>query len=215
MLKRAIDIVVSATALVVLSGLMLIVALLVRMVLGAPMLFTQDRPGRGGQIFKLYKFRTMHNANGPDGQPLADHERASAFGNRLRALSLDELPQLWNVLKGDMSLVGPRPLLVVYLNRYTPEQARRHEVRPGITGLAQVSGRNNLPWEERLGLDVRYVDQQSLWVDLKIMMKTAQRLIKPEGVNQEGHAVGGEMFLGSAANTEINRDDDGRLKEVA
>lgn len=196
--KRTIDLTVSAMALLILSPLMTVVALAVRLVLGAPVLFVQERPGRGGKIFKLYKFRSMQNANGPDGQPLADHERMSSFGNLLRKLSLDELPQLWNVLKGDMSLVGPRPLLVDYLDRYTPEQARRHKVRPGITGLAQISGRNDLPWEERFRLDVHYVDNQSVALDLEIMMKTALKLIRLEGVNQQGQAIGSEMFKGGA-----------------
>lgn len=196
--KRTIDLTVSAMALLILSPLMTVVALAVRLVLGAPVLFVQERPGRGGKIFKLYKFRSMQNANGADGQPLADHERMSSFGNLLRKLSLDELPQLWNVLKGDMSLVGPRPLLVDYLDRYTPEQARRHKVRPGITGLAQISGRNDLPWEERFRLDVHYVDNQSVALDLEIMMKTALKLIRLEGINQQGQAIGSEMFKGGA-----------------
>ncbi|MGI9510059.1 MAG: sugar transferase [Geminicoccaceae bacterium] len=198
MLKRTIDIVVSAIALTMLSPLMVVVAFLVRIFMGSPVLFVQPRPGCQGRTFDLYKFRTMKNANGSDGKPLADHERMSRLGNFLRRFSLDEFPQLWNVLKGDMSLVGPRPLLVEYLERYTPEQARRHEVRPGITGLAQVSGRNSLPWEERFKLDVHYVDHKNLVLDLDILMKTALKLIRPEGINQQGHAIGGDMFMGSS-----------------
>lgn len=205
MLKRLIDITVSATALVLLLPLMAVVALLVRQYLGSPVLFVQERPGRGGRIFKLYKFRTMRDAYGTDGKPLPDRERMSAFGNLLRKLSLDELPQLLNVLKGDMSLVGPRPLLAAYLDRYTPEQARRHEVRPGITGLVQVSGRNNLAWDEKFKIDVHYVDHRSTAMDLKIMMKTAYKLIKPEGIDQAGQAIGSEEFMGSAAASNENK----------
>ena len=208
MLKRTIDIAVSATALVVLLPVMIVVAVLVRLFLGAPVLFVQPRPGQDGRIFDLYKFRTMHNTCGPDGAPLSDEERMSSFGNLLRTLSLDELPQLWNVLKGEMSLVGPRPLRVEYLDLYTPEQARRHEVRPGITGLAQVSGRNDLSFEERFKLDVRYVDHHSLALDLEIMGKTVVKLLRPEGVIKEGYALGGETFTGTAA-PQANNDRKG------
>jgi len=213
MLKRWIDIAVSATVLIVLLPLMALVALLVRLFMGAPVLFVQKRPGLGGKIFRLYKFRSMRDDHGPDGRPLADHERISSFGNLLRKLSLDELPQLANVLKGDMSLVGPRPLLVDYLDRYTPEQARRHEVRPGITGLAQVSGRNDLPWEEKFRLDVHYVDHETMALDIKIMMKTVLKLIRPEGVDQQGQAIGSEMFMGRAAKT--SNENEAQIKKVA
>lgn len=198
-LKRAIDIVVSGTALLLLSGLMLLLAILVRWRLGAPVLFTQSRPGRHAEVFDIVKFRTMHDTTDADGRPLKDAERLPRFGAVMRTLSLDELPQLWNVLKGDMSLVGPRPLLIDYLDRYTPEQARRHEVRPGITGLAQVSGRNDLPWEKRFELDVWYVDNRSLGLDLKIMARTAVKLLRPTGVDKQGHAVGAEAFRGTGA----------------
>ena len=213
MSKRALDIAVSAAALIVLSPLMAIVAVLVRLFMGSPVLFIQERPGLGGRVFRLYKFRSMRDACGPDGRPLADHERISGFGNLLRKLSLDELPQLLNVLKGDMSLVGPRPLLVDYLDRYTPEQARRHEVRPGITGLAQVSGRNDLPWEEKFRLDVHYVDHRTMALDIDIMMKTVLKLIRPEGIDQQGHAIGSEMFMGSAA--EVSKENEAQIKKAA
>lgn len=212
MVKRLIDLTVSATALVVLLPLMALVALLVRQFLGSPVLFVQERPGRGGKIFRLYKFRTMRDAYDTDGRPLPDRERMSGFGNLLRKLSLDELPQLLNVLKGDMSLVGPRPLIAAYLDRYTPEQARRHEVRPGITGLVQVSGRNTLAWDEKFKIDVHYVDHRSMAMDLKIMMKTAYKLIRPEGIDQQGQAIGSEEFMGSAA---ASNENDAPIKKVA
>lgn len=212
MLKRLIDLTVSATALIVLLPLMALVALLVRQFLGSPVLFVQERPGRGGKIFRLYKFRTMRDAYGADGKPLPDRERMSGFGNLLRKLSLDELPQLLNVLKGDMSLVGPRPLLAAYLDRYTPEQARRHDVRPGITGLVQVSGRNNLAWDEKFRIDVHYVDHRSMAMDLKIMMKTAYKLVRPEGIDQDGQAIGSEEFMGSAA---ASNENQAPVKKVA
>ena len=201
MLKRAIDIAVSATALLALSGLMLVLAGLVRWRLGSPILFVQERPGRHGRIFKIMKFRTMHDSRGPDGKLLSDERRLSRFGSLMRKLSLDELPQLWNVLKGEMSLVGPRPLMVEYLERYSPEQARRHEVRPGITGLAQVNGRNDLTWVDRFKLDVWYVDHQSLTLDLTIIGKTLIKLIRPQGINKEGLTVGVEPFRGNVEET--------------
>jgi len=199
MFKRVFDIVISSMALVASFPVMLLTALLIRIVLGAPVIFVQARPGRDGHIFELCKFRTMRNAYDKDGNPLADHERMSAFGNLLRKFSLDELPQLWNVLKGDMSLVGPRPLLIDYLELYTPEQARRHEVRPGITGLAQVNGRNGLSFDERFKLDVWYVDHYSPAVDIQIMGKTVLKLLRPQGINQPGHSIGGDPFMGTAA----------------
>ena len=205
-LKRAIDIAVSVTALLLLSGLMLIVALLVRWRLGAPVLFRQRRPGRRARIFEIVKFRTMHNLRDPDGRLLSDEERLPRFGAIMRKLSLDELPQLWNVLKGEMSLVGPRPLLIDYLERYSPEQARRHEVRPGITGLAQVSGRNDLAWEQRFELDVWYVDHRSLGLDLWILWKTVLKLVRPEGVNKQGRMVGVEAFQGTDAGAETAKE---------
>ncbi|MBF4509987.1 MAG: sugar transferase [Aeromicrobium sp.] len=189
MLKRAFDIVVAAALLVVLAPLMAMIALAVRIGLGRPVIFVQERPGKGGRVFRLYKFRTMRDARGPDGTPLPDAERLTGLGRFLRASSLDELPELWNVLRGDMSLVGPRPLLVEYLDRYSPRQARRHEVRPGITGLAQVSGRNALRWDERLELDVRYVDERTFWLDLRILLLTLGTVVRREGIASDGHAT--------------------------
>jgi lipopolysaccharide/colanic/teichoic acid biosynthesis glycosyltransferase len=187
--KRALDVMVSLVGLIVLSPILLLVALLVRLLLGTPVIFAQDRPGLGGRIFRLYKFRTMTDARGADGALLPDSDRLTSFGRFLRSASVDELPELWNVLKGDMSLVGPRPLLGEYLDRYTPRQARRHEVRPGITGLAQVSGRNELSWDERFELDVWYVDNRSLWLDMKILTMTVWKVIRREGISSHGHAT--------------------------
>ncbi len=189
MMKRLFDIVISATGLVLLSPLLLVLALLVRRNLGRPVLFSQVRPGLGGQPFRMYKFRTMLNATGPDGEPLADARRLTPFGMRMRAASLDELPELWNVLKGDMSLVGPRPLLIEYLPLYSPQQARRHEVRPGITGWAQVNGRNALSWEEKFTLDVWYVDNRSMALDFRILWKTFMAVVSRKGISNEGHAT--------------------------
>ena len=195
-MKRLFDIIASAIALVVLSPVYLLLIPFVALKLGGPIFFSQDRPGRGGRVFRLYKFRTMTDERGENGALLPDAERLTPFGRFLRSTSLDELPEFWNVLKGDMSLVGPRPLLVEYLDRYTPEQARRHEVRPGITGLAQVSGRNALPWDERLALDVWYVDNHTMWLDLKILVRTVLKVLKREGVSQAGQATMSE-FRGS------------------
>ena len=188
-MKRAIDIVASAFGLLALSPVLLVLAVLVAVKLGTPVLFTQARPGRYGRVFRLHKFRTMTDVRGENGELLSDSERLTSFGRLLRSTSLDELPEFWNVLKGDMSLVGPRPLLVEYLDRYTPEQARRHEVRPGITGLAQVSGRNELSWDERFALDVWYVDNHSLWLDLKILAMTIWKVVRRTGVSSPGHAT--------------------------
>lgn len=168
---------------------MTILILLVRIKLGSPVFFTQIRPGLRGKPFQMFKFRTMTDQCGSDGLPLPDAERLTPFGRWLRATSLDELPELWNVLKGDMSLVGPRPLLMEYLPRYSPEQARRHEVRPGITGWAQVNGRNTLSWEDKFKLDVWYVDHQSLWLDIKIIWMTLKKVIVREGISAEGEAT--------------------------
>lgn len=188
-MKRTFDTAVSLVGLLVLSPILLLVALLVRFRLGSPVIFAQDRPGFHGRTFRLYKFRTMTDARDVDGALLPDSDRLTCFGRFLRSTSLDELPELWNVLRGDMSLVGPRPLLVEYLDRYTPEQARRHEVRPGITGLAQVSGRNALSWEERFELDGWYVDNWTLWLDLKILAMTVWKVIRREGISSQGHAT--------------------------
>ena len=196
MLKRIFDVAVSLTALLVLAPIFVITAFLVWFKLGAPILFRQVRPGLYGHPFKMLKFRTMLDARGSDGKMLPDAQRLTRFGQFLRATSLDELPELINVLKGDMSLVGPRPLLMEYLPLYTPEQARRHEVRPGITGWAQVNGRNALSWEEKFQLDVWYVDNHSFWLDLKILWLTVAKVFKREGISQEGHATA-EKFRGS------------------
>lgn len=200
-MKRAFDIAASALALVILSPVLAVLAILIRVKLGTPVIFAQDRPGIDGRIFRLQKFRTMTDGRGADGSLLPDAERLTPFGRLLRSTSLDELPEFWNVLKGDMSLVGPRPLLVEYLERYTPEQARRHEVRPGITGLAQVSGRNELSWDDRFALDVWYVDNRTMWLDLKILARTVLKVLKREGVSQAGQATM-LPFEGGARKTE-------------
>ena len=195
-MKRSIDFLLSFIALVALSPLLLLLGILVRLLLGSPVLFRQTRPGLGGRPFRLIKFRTMTDGTDIDGVLLPDSERLTAFGRMLRATSLDELPELWNVLKGDMSLVGPRPLLMEYLDLYTAEQARRHEVRPGITGWAQVNGRNALSWEDKFALDTWYVDNRSLWLDLKILLMTLVSVVRRDGVSQQGH-VTMEPFRGS------------------
>jgi lipopolysaccharide/colanic/teichoic acid biosynthesis glycosyltransferase len=175
--KRAVDVTVSAVVLALASPVLAVATAAVRLTLGRPVLFRQPRPGLHGRTFVLYKIRTMREATDEAGRPLADHQRVNAVGRLLRRLSVDELPQLWNVLRGDMSLVGPRPLLVEYLALYTPEQARRHSVRPGVTGLAQVHGRDHLPWEERFRLDVHYADHRTLGLDLRIAAATFRRLV--------------------------------------
>jgi sugar transferase EpsL len=196
-MKRAFDVVAAAVALVILAVPMLAIAAAVRILLGRPVLFTQLRPGRHGIPFRMVKFRTMREAVDAEGRPLPDEERLTLLGQVLRAASLDELPELWNVLRGDMSLVGPRPLLMEYLTLYTPEQARRHEVCPGITGWAQVNGRNALSWEEKFELDVWYVDHASFWLDLKIIALTIWKTLSRDGISQEGHATMPD-FMGSA-----------------
>ena len=192
-IKSILDRLVAAIALLFFSPLMLIVAIAIYIQMGRPIFFTQPRPGKGSSIFKFYKFRTMTDQRDTDGNLLSDEKRLTAFGQFLRQTSLDELPQLWNVLKGDMSFVGPRPLLVEYLDRYTPQQARRHEVKPGITGWVQVNGRNNLSWEEKFNLDVWYVDNWSLWLDLKIFWLTLFKVLQQEGISQEGYATSEEF----------------------
>ncbi|HPH96040.1 MAG TPA: sugar transferase [Anaerolineaceae bacterium] len=194
--KRVMDILLTLPVAVVLLPVMGVVGLLVLLVEGRPVFFSQERPGYRGKIFRMIKFRTMRIAVGADGKPLPDSQRLSGLGRFLRATSLDELPELWHVLKGEMSLVGPRPLLVQYLERYTPEQARRHEVLPGITGWAQVNGRNAIGWEEKFALDVWYVDHWSLGLDIKILWMTAWKVIKREGVSQAGQATA-EEFMGT------------------
>jgi lipopolysaccharide/colanic/teichoic acid biosynthesis glycosyltransferase len=187
--KRLLDICLSAAGLAFTLPLIVAVALVIRTTLGSPMLFTQVRPGRHGRPFILYKFRSMSDARAPDGELLGDEARLTAVGHWLRKLSLDELPQLWNVLKGDMSLIGPRPLLMEYLPLYSPKQARRHEVRPGITGWAQVNGRNAVSWEERFDLDLWYVERVSLTLDLRILSMTVLRVVRPHGISQPGSAT--------------------------
>lgn len=196
MLKRVLDILVAAALLLLLSPVLLVTAIMVAVKLGRPVLFRQVRPGLHGKPFTLVKFRSMRDATGPDGRPLPDSERLTRFGKLLRATSLDELPELWNVTRGEMSLVGPRPLIMAYLDRYTPEQARRHEVRPGITGWAQVNGRNAVDWDERFAMDVWYVDNHNLWLDVKILWLTVMAVVKRDGVSAEGHVTMPE-FMGS------------------
>ncbi len=193
LIKIIADKVVSTIALIVLSPVFLVVAIAIYKRMGFPIVFTQPRPGKDARIFNFYKFRTMTNERDAEGNLLSDEKRLTSFGKFLRKTSLDELPQLWNVLKGDMSFVGPRPLLVRYLDRYTPEQARRHNVIPGITGLTQVKGRNALSWEEKFKLDVWYVDNWSLWQDLKILFLTLFKVLQQEGINQEGYATAEEF----------------------
>ena len=187
--KRLFDLALTLPGLVVLSPLLAFIALMVRAKLGSPVLFRQVRPGLGGRPFTIYKFRTMTDARGSDGKLLPDGERLTRFGRFLRSASLDELPELFNVLKGDMSLVGPRPLLMEYLDRYTPEQARRHEVKPGITGWAQVNGRNALGWEQKFAMDVWYVDHRSLRLDAKIILRTIGKVLARDGISAAGEAT--------------------------
>lgn len=197
MSKRLFDLVLVAVTAPVWLPLMAVLAGLVRWQLGAPVFFRQTRPGRHGELFELWKFRTMTDARDAAGRLLPDAQRLTPFGRWLRATSLDELPELFNVLRGEMSLVGPRPLLPQYLERYTPEQARRHEVRPGVTGWAQVHGRNALTWEEKFRLDVWYVDHQSLWLDLKVLCLTVWQVLRRHGISAPGEATMPE-FTGSA-----------------
>jgi len=189
MTKRLFDILGSGLGLLILFPVLVVVAILVRYRLGAPVLFRQTRPGLHGKPFQMLKFRTMRDATGPDGYPLPDAERLTPLGKRLRSASLDEIPGLWNVLKGEMSLVGPRPLLMEYLPLYTPEQARRHDVRPGITGWAQVNGRNAISWEEKFALDIWYVDNRTIWLDLKIIWMTVKKVLAREGISAEGEVT--------------------------
>ena len=195
-MKRVFDFIVALCALLTLLPVIVIVALLIRFKLGSPILFTQDRPGLNGTVFKMMKFRTMLDGKDKHGNLLPDNERMTKFGAFLRSTSLDELPGLFNVLKGDMSLVGPRPLLVQYLPLYSTEQARRHNVRPGITGWAQVNGRNAISWEDKFKLDVWYVDNQSFWLDTKILFLTVKKVFVREGISADGH-VTIEPFKGS------------------
>ena len=193
--KRIFDLILSVSAIMVLLPVLVVIALLVRVQLGSPVLFKQIRPGLQGKPFAIFKFRTMSNAQYLDGRLLPDAARLTRFGRLLRSTSLDELPEFYNVLKGEMSLVGPRPLMMQYLNRYTPEQARRHEVKPGITGWAQINGRNAITWEEKFKLDVWYVDNKSLLLDVKIIYMTIIKIFKREGISQAGQATA-EEFMG-------------------
>ncbi len=195
-LKSFSDRIVAGFAIVCLLPAFLFIALMLSLLMGNPIIFSQPRPGKNGAIFQFYKFRTMTNERDPEGNLLPDEQRLTLFGKFLRSTSLDELPQLFNVLKGDMSFVGPRPLLVKYLERYSTDQARRHEVKPGITGWAQVNGRNTLDWERKFSLDVWYVDHWSLWLDFKILFLTVFKVLKREGISSSSHATMTE-FMGS------------------
>lgn len=206
-MKRLIDIILSLTALALLSPIFLWVAYKVRKNIGSPIFFLQERPGKDAKIFKMIKFRSMLNATDKEGNPLPDDQRITPFGHKLRSTSLDEMPQLINVLKGDMSIVGPRPQMKDFLEHYTPEQMRRHEVKPGMTGLAQVNGRNHLSWEEKFELDVQYVEQQSLWLDFKIMFKTVKVMLKKEGINAPDQEVGAARFSSkNISNTTLSKN---------
>lgn len=189
MLKRLLDIVIASSALVLLSPVYAFVAYKVRKNLGSPVLFRQVRPGLNGKPFEMIKFRSMKDAVDAQGNPLPDRERLTPFGQMLRSSSLDEMPELWNVLKGEMSLVGPRPLLMEYLPLYNEQQAKRHNVRPGITGYAQVNGRNAISWEKKFELDTWYVENRSLWLDFKIMLKTVQKVLSKDDISAEGEAT--------------------------
>jgi lipopolysaccharide/colanic/teichoic acid biosynthesis glycosyltransferase len=194
--KRLLDIILSATGLLLLSPLLIFLAVIIRLRMGKPVLFRQQRPGLSGEGFVIYKFRTMTDQANKSGQLLPDEKRLPALGRFLRSTSLDELPELVNVLKGDMSIVGPRPLMMKYLNRYTPEQARRHEVKPGITGWAQINGRNTITWEDKFKLDVWYVDNWSVLLDIKIIFKSVWMVITRQGITQQGRATVDE-FMGT------------------
>jgi len=187
--KRTIDICGSLTGIIILSPILLVTAIMVWATMGRPIIFTQTRPGLNKKPFQVMKFRSMKNATDANGKVLSDAERLTKFGNMMRNFSIDELPQLFNILKGDMSIIGPRPLLYDFFPYYTAKEMRRHEVKPGITGLAQVNGRNNLNWDARLAMDIEYVDNWSLWLDIKIVLKTIRVVLKREGINTEGHAT--------------------------
>lgn len=189
MLKRLLDIIIAFLALILLSPLYFYIAYKVKKNLGSPVLFRQVRPGLHGRPFEMIKFRTMKDAVDEQGNPLPDSERLTAFGQMLRSTSLDEMPELWNVIKGDMSIVGPRPLLMEYLPLYNAEQAKRHNVRPGMTGHAQVNGRNAISWEEKFKLDTWYVENQSIWLDFKIMLKTVKKVLAKDDISAEGEAT--------------------------
>lgn len=195
-IKRIIDLLLSGLALLVLSPVYLVLAVLVRRRLGSPVIFSQQRPGRNGRIFEMYKFRSMTDVRNAEGELLPDEYRLTEFGKKLRATSLDELPELWNIFKGDMSIVGPRPLLVRYLPRYNERQKHRHDVRPGLTGWAQVNGRNAISWEQKFAYDVEYVEKESFLLDLKIILMTVGKVLHRSGINQDGNATM-EEFMGT------------------
>ena len=211
-MKRLIDVLAAGIGLVVVSPLMAGVALAIWITMGRPILFRQVRPGLGGRPFTMYKFRTMSGGHDADGTPLPDSRRITRLGALLRSSSLDELPELWNVLKADMSLVGPRPLLPEYLPLYSPEQLRRHDVKPGVTGWAQVNGRNAIDWEQKLALDVWYVDHRNLWLDLKILAMTVKKVLVREGISHEGSATM-EPFRGTAETGTIQSPRPGAYDE--
>ena len=188
-IKRVLEFIIALIGLILASPILLVVAILVKTKLGSPILFRQQRVGLNGEIFEMVKFRTMKDATDSEGNPLPDEERLTKFGQLLRKTSLDELPELWNVLKGEMSLVGPRPLLVEYLPLYSKEQMKRHHVRPGITGYAQVNGRNNISWTKKFELDVYYVENFSLWLDVKILFQTVAKVLGQADINQEGNVT--------------------------
>lgn len=197
-IKRPQDFICALLAIIILSPVMLIIAIWVKLKLGSPVIFSQERPGKDGKIFKLYKFRSMTNGKDEEGKLLPDDIRLTPFGRKLRATSLDELPELFNIIKGDMSVVGPRPLLIQYLNRYNEHQARRHEVRPGFTGLAQIHGRNGIAWEEKFEWDVQYVDKITFWGDWMIILDTVKVVLKHEGISS-ATSVTMEEFTGNTA----------------
>ena len=206
-MKRLMDFTIASIALVLLSPIFILVAYKVRKNLGSPIFFLQERPGKNGKLFKMIKFRSMKDAFDKEGNPLPDEKRITPFGHKLRSTTLDEMPQLINVLKGDMSIVGPRPQMKDFLEHYTPHQMRRHEVKPGMTGLAQVNGRNHLSWEEKFELDVKYVEQQSLWLDFKIMFKTVKVMLKKEGINAPDQKVGAARFSSkNISNTTLSKN---------
>jgi sugar transferase EpsL len=202
--KRLFDLCIAVPSLVVLFPFIAVIAALVRLTLGSPVFFRQLRPGLNGQPFNLIKFRTMSEARGARGDLLPDSQRLTSLGRFLRTTSLDELPELFNVIKGNMSLVGPRPLLMEYLERYNAQQAKRHDVKPGITGLAQINGRNAITWEQRFALDVQYVEKSSLWLDLRILLLTVIKVMKREGISAQGHSTM-PYFLGSRSGGDERR----------
>lgn len=212
-IKRLLDIIGASLGLVILSPVIALVALAIWLNMGTPVVFRQVRPGYKGRLFTIYKFRTMRNATGPDGRPLPDEQRLTTLGKIIRKTSMDELPQLVNVIKGEMSFVGPRPLLTAYLERYSPEQARRHDVPPGITGWAQVNGRNAISWEQKFEYDVWYVDNWSLLLDLRILALTLLKVVRPEGISQAGSATM-EEFMGSPATSENGESDQAQTKDA-